>query len=56
MNNTDALKFFLNISKTIKDHQILIEESERMLLFYIYKDIEHENICRNDRAVSDAKK
>ena len=33
MNNRDALTFFLNISKTIKDNQILIEESERTRFF-----------------------
>ena len=56
MNNRDALTFFFNISKPIQDNQILIEESERTCFFNIYKDIEHENVCRNDRAVSDTKK
>ena len=33
MNNRDTLTFFLNISKTIKDNQILIEEPERTFFF-----------------------
>ena len=33
MNNRDALTFFLNISKTIKDNKIMIKESERTRFF-----------------------
>ena len=33
MNNRDALTFFLNISKTVKHNQILIEEPERTRFF-----------------------